>query len=212
MIFRINFAILKKQSEGFTLVDMLVTTAITAVIVVIATNFLINGFNIQRYVNEQNDAIVQTRHALDIMTRELREAIAADTGSYPIESVTNQEIIFYGDIDNDQYTERIRYFLNGTQLQRGVTEPTGYPLTYNTATETITTFSQYIQNGSSPVFYYYNENYPQDTTNNPLSTPIDKTEIRLIRINVLTNVDPNRVPDTRELDTFIQLRNLKENF
>lgn len=199
-------------ANGFTLIEVSISVAVLVIITVLASNFVVDGLNIQRYVSEQNDAVVESRKALETMSGELREMVAADTGAYPIESVSEQEIVFYSDVDNDNYTERIRYYLDGTNLKRSIIEPTGDPLQYLPENETTTIFSQYIQNGDDSIFTYYNENYPADTVNNPLTDPIDKTEIRLIHIYVLTNVDPNRIPETRELQTGIQLRNLKENF
>lgn len=197
---------------GFSIIEMMITTAVISIVFLLAANFLLNGLNIQRYTSQQNEAIAESRKALKIMSSEMREMISSDTGAYPIESVSEQSITFFGDIDHDTYTERIRYFLDGTNLKRGVTEPSGEPLVYNTNNEVVTIFSEYIQNGMNPIFYYYNESYPEDTENNPLSGTIDVTEIRLIEIVVDTNVDPNRIPDTRELQSAVQLRNVKENF
>lgn len=200
------------RQQGFSLVEMVITVAIVAVISVVSANFVINGLTVQRYTSEQNEAIAQSRNALKTMAGELREMVPSDTGAYPIELVDEQELIFYSDVDNDTYTERIRYILNGTNLQRGIVEPSGDPLSYNPADETFTTFSIYIQNDTLPVFYYYNEDFPQDTENNPLSHPVDTSQIRMIQMNVFTNVDINRIPETRELLTAVQLRNLKENY
>lgn len=197
---------------GFTLIEMVITVSIVGVISVIAANFVINGLTIQRYTSEQNEAIAESRKALNTMAGEIREMLSSDTGAYPIALAGEQELIFYSDVDNDMHTERIHYILNGTNLQRGIIEPTGNPLQYRVEDEIFTTFSIYIQNDTLPVFYYYNEQYPQDTNTNPLSAPVDISAIRMIQMNVHTNVDVNRIPDTRELLTAVQLRNLKENF
>ena len=197
---------------GFSIIEMVLTTAITAIVFIIVSDLVINGMNTQRYISEQNDAIVESRKALEVMSSELREAVSADTGGYAIESAAPQEIIFYSDVDSDTYTEKVRYFLDGTQLQRGTTEPTGDPLEYLSSNEKIETLSQYIQNGTDPIFYFYNSEYPADTTNNPLTQPVNPTNVTMVEIHVQTNVDPNRIPDTRELDTFIQLRNLKDTY
>lgn len=200
------------QPSGFSIIELIIAIGVLSIIFLLVGDFLLSGFTIQRYVNEQNDAIIESRHALEIMTSELREAVPADTGSYPIETATEQEIIFYGDVDLDGGVERIRYFLDGSNLKRGQIEPSGDPIKYDEETEVVTTFSRYIENDNDPIFYYYNEDYPQDTISNPIAEPVDETAIRMIRINVLTNVDPTKVPDTRVLDTYIHIRNLKENF
>jgi len=201
-----------RNSNGFTIIETVVTISVVSIIFVLAANFVIDSLQSQRYLSQQNDAIVESRKAVAKMTAELREAVAADTGAYPLAKLDDQEIIFYSDVDKDDYTERVRYFLSGTELRRAVTEPTGDPLTYNEANETISTVAYYVQNGTTPLLYYYTQEYPVGTAEDPLITPADPSITRLIQVHIQTNVDPNRIPDTRDLDSFIQLRNLKENF
>jgi len=203
---------MKTEQHGFTIVEMMITVTIVSIIFVLASSFVIDGLNTQRFVSQQNDAIVEARKALKVITSELREAVAADTGAYPLELIDEQEIIFFSDIDSDDFTERVHYFLDGTLLQRGIVEPTGDPLTYQPASEVITTLASYVVNDTAPLFTYFNEDYPDDQVTNPLSAPIDQTEVRMIGVFVSTNVDPTRVPETHDLSLFIQLRNLKENF
>lgn len=205
-----------KQHNGFTIIEVMVTISVVSIIFVLAANFILDSMKSQRYLSEQNDAIVESRKAVAKMTSELREAISADTGAYPLAELDDQEIIFYSDVDKDTYTERVRYFLDGTQLKRGMTEPTTDAVTlaisYDTTAESVTTLAYYVENDTDPLFYYYNEDYPSDTAANPLTTPANPSVTRMVKIHVETNVDPNRIPDTRDLDSYIQLRNLKENF
>ena len=60
------------------------------------------------------------------------------------------------------------------------------------------------------MFSYYNKDYPADTENNPVSTPADVSEIRLIKIFLKINIDPNRAPDNIQQETFVELRNLND--
>ncbi len=201
-----------KLATGFTLVEIIIVVAITSTIFVIAADFLLLGLRTEDYVNEQNQAVVESRKAIGSIVGELREASPADTGAYPIESASEQEIIFFSDVDKDNTTERIRYFLDGANLKRGVIEPAGDPLTYDGANEVISTLSSYVRNETTPVFKYFNEDYPSDQVNNPLATPISTADVRMVQLFLEVNVDPTRVPETTELSVNIQLRNLKENF
>lgn len=201
------------RHNGFTLIEMVITVSIVAIVFVIASDFVLQSLGTQRYISEQNEAINQSRLALKTMSAELREAVSADTGAYPLELIADQEIIFYGDIDNDTDTERIRYFLSGETIQRGLIEPTGFPVTYPMENETITTLVSYVRNTpQEPLFYYFDENYPTDIVNNPLTSPVNPVVVRMVEIHVLTNVDTAHIPDTHVLTGRVQLRNLKENF
>ncbi len=200
------------NTKGFTLIEIIITVTITATIFVLISEFLLLAIRTEDYVNEQNQAVIETRTALDVMIRELREAAPADTGAYPIFTASEQELIFFADTDKDDTTERVRYFLDGSELKRGYIEATGNPIEYLEINEEVSILSRYIRNGINPVFSYYNENYPTDTVNNPLTLPADLDAIRMVKIKLETNVDPARVPNTFTLDTFVHLRNLKENF
>lgn len=201
-----------QHTKGFTVIELLVAIAITAIVTTLAANFAIRGLQVQRIVGEQNQAVAEARQALDRFVNEMRETSPSDTGAYPIELATDQELIFFSDVDHDEMIERIHYYLEGSLLQRGVTEPTGDPLSYPAQNEQVQTVSQYIRNGTEPLFYYYNESYPADQESNPIEPPVPVADIRLIELHILTNVDPNRVPKTHQLDVEVHLRNLKENF
>jgi hypothetical protein len=121
-------------------------------------------------------------------------------------------VTFYADSDQDGQTERIHYFRDGSTLKRGVRLPTaGTPVTYANGDATVTTVATAVVNtGSEPVFTYYNANYPGDTTNNPLATPIAIANARLIKVHLAMNIDPNHAPDSVNFESFAELRNLNE--
>ena len=65
------------------------------------------------------------------MVSEIRTASTANTGAYTIGLATDSALTFYSDTDNDGLKEKVRYFITGTTLQKGLTKPTGSPLSYN---------------------------------------------------------------------------------
>lgn len=200
------------NQRGFTIIELLIAMGVVVIITIVAGNFAVRGLQVQRIVGEQNQAVAESRQALDRFVNEMRETAPSDVGSYPIEQADDQELVFFSDVDHDDMIERIHYYVEDNLLQRGITEPTGDPLTYDPANEQVKTVSAYIRNGSDPLFYYYNEDYPADVVNNPLSSPVNVTDIRLIEMQVDTNVDPDRVPKTHTLEVQVHVRNLKENF
>jgi len=75
-------------------------------------------------------------------------------------------------------------FLDNKSIKEGVSKPSGDPPTYPGGDESVKIIAQSIVNDStSPIFSYYNKNYPGDLTNNPLSTPIKVDDVRLIKIH-----------------------------
>ena len=93
----------------------------------------------------------------------------------------------------------------------GVTNPLAtMPVTYPASDDTVSVLANYIVNTDvDPVFYYYNENYPGDAINNPLVTPINVQDVRLIRVHLLMNIDPVRAPNNVNIESFADLRNLE---
>jgi len=141
------------------------------------------------------------------MTSEIRTASIADTGAYVIGLATASAFIFYADIDSDGLKEKIRYFLNGPLLQKGVVKPVGSPLTYNEANEVISTLVSNITNTS--IFDYYDKNYTGTET--PLVFPVNIALVRLVKITLTVDKDANRTPEPITFSTQISIRNLKDN-
>jgi type II secretory pathway pseudopilin PulG len=194
-----------------TIVETMVSLAIFSLAMAILYNFYLQGIGSQRYTNEQAQAVNSLRQGTETMVRELREARYGDDGSYILVDAQDQEIIFYSDVDTDNSTEKIRYFLSGTSLMRGVSEPSGTPPSYASAIESTSIVSPYVRNGTAPIFYYYNGNYPGDTVNNPLPTPSRLTDTKMVQLRLFVNVDVNRAPDSLEVISNVQIRNLKTN-
>lgn len=198
-------------AKGFNLVEIAVVLGILGLMIITVYAFIGQSYHLEDFVSEQLTAVEQARKGVETFVQELREAAPGDDGSYAIVSADSQSLIFFSDIDADVLTERVRYFLDGTELKKGVIEPNEESFQYNENDETISTVAKYIQNGSEVVFTYYNGDYPTDTTNNPLTYPADQNEIKLVQISLQVNVTPEDVPGTYTLNSFAQIRNLKTN-
>lgn len=164
----------------------------------------ITGFNSYVNVDEANFVVSQ-------MAREMRTMRAAQNGAYPLVFGGDNDISFYSDINFNGESELVRYYLDGNALKKSVIEPTGFPATYPPANATIKTLTENIQNGGDPLFLYFNENWPADTTNNPLATPVSLADVHLIRIFLNINSSPNYTNQAYELSTSVELRTLKSN-
>ena len=140
------------------------------------------------------------------MISEIRTASVSSNGAYPIDQATVSSFTFFSDINNDNLREKIRYFLSGSTLQKGVIQPTGNPLVYNPANEKISILASGV---TSLAFGYYDKNY--DGTTAALSFPINVPVVRLVKITVTIDQDPNRPPGPMTFTTQVSIRNLKDN-
>lgn len=199
---------------GFTLVELVIALGIMTIVITIVSELLIEGVRIQDFLSQQTDATSAARKSFAVMTKQIREIADGDNGEYAIVEATASSFIFYSDIDADDATEQIQYFIDITDLKRIIIEPIGEPAVYLPENGVETVIAQHIVNdtySNTPLFVYYNGDYPGDIINNPLVDPVDITEVALVKIQLDINVNPNRIPDTTQLQTFIQIRNLKTN-
>ena len=200
----------KKKQSGFTLIETIVLIFVFSLAMGAITTFIYYAYRISDYDFQQSQAIRNARNGIETMVEEIREAQAGDDGSYILEKADDQEFIFYSDIDEDSYTERVRYFLEDSVFKKEVTKPTGSPPVY-TDTEDPIILSSYVRNDDTPIFTYYNGDWPGDEINNPLPTPTRLIETKLMHVYLKINVDPNRAPVHFELESNAQIRNLKDN-
>ena len=89
-------------------------------------------------------------------------------------------------------------------LRKGVTQPTEHPIEYPEENEDITILSQYIRN-QLPIFRYF------DGDGNELAAPARLEDTKLMRLHLIININPLRAPGDFELESNIQIRNLKTN-
>lgn len=196
-----------------TLVELMVAISIMLIAMEGFTLLFLRSWDSNKFILEEGIASANASHAVGKAIKQLRSVKQADNGDFPIESADDFDLKVYMDIDHDGATERVHYFLDLTtdQLKVGITNPTGStPVSYPASDDTVSVLAEYVANtNSDPLFSYYNKNYPGDTTNNPIATPADVSAIRLIRVHVLVNIDPVNGPNNINIESFVDLRNLK---
>lgn len=200
-----------QKSDGFTLIE--------ALIVMVILGLLGAGLLSLQYILAQNQTLVFTSYlAIDeansvvsTFVKEIRGARTGDNGSYPIESALDNQIVFYSDYDYDGNTEKIRYTLNGTVFEKGVIEPQGQPASYPASTEKVKIISENVRNLSFPAFTYYNGDWPLDTINNPLTIPVNISDIKTVGIYLKLNTRNDDSTKGFELQSYSSIRMLKDN-
>lgn len=202
---------MNNYQKGISFIETIITISVFTMAMIAVSTFIIYLYRAYSFNLEQLSAINEARKGIEVIVKEIREARIADNGSYPLVKADDFEFIFYGDIDRDIAVERVRYFLEGTNFKKGIIEPSGDPPQYVLTSEKIDLLSQYVRNGTLPVFTYYNGDWPSDTLNNPLPTATRLMETKLMHVYLKINVDPSRPPSDFELESDTQIRNLKTN-
>lgn len=206
---------MRKKYKAMTLVEVLATIAIMLITMEGFTLLLVKSWSTNKFIIEEGLASAAASRATNKIITRLRSVRQADNGDFPVESGDDFDLKVYIDIDDDDDTERVHYFLDldTDQLKVGITDPVGTtPISYPADDDNVSVLTNYVVNeDTNPVFYYYNKNYPGDQVNNPLATPINVEDARLIRVHLLVNIDPIRAPNNINIESFADLRNL-ENY
>ncbi|TSC70145.1 MAG: Uncharacterized protein CEO12_541 [Parcubacteria group bacterium Gr01-1014_46] len=196
--------------KGVTLVELIVSVAILSAIMLVVSTFQKDVFSLNTNLQSSLNAQLEARHLIKTIVSELRKTTQSAIGSYPIELASSTGITFYSDVGNNGSIDKVRYYLSGKTIKKGVITPTGNPPVYNAGSEVTTTLLNYVTASSTlPIFQYYLSSYAGTST--PLSIPPNISTIRLIKITVIIDTDPNRSPTPIIATSQVSLRNLKDN-
>jgi len=112
--------------------------------------------------------------------------------------------------DSNSISFQVKFELSITQevqttdLKKGVIKAIGTPPTYPLDQEKISTITSFVRN-TPPIFEYFDQN-----GNKIEDYPARLSETKVMKVFLVVNVDPNRPPTEFQLESFVQLRNLKE--
>lgn len=90
-----------------------------------------------------------------------------------------------------------------TELKKGVIKPVGFPPVYPLEKEEIFVISSFVRN-APPIFEYFDQSGRKID-----EYPARLTMTKVMKVFLVVNVDPNRPPNEYQLESFVQLRNLK---
>ncbi len=192
--------------------ELLLAIAVVGFIMQGFTLLFIRAWDTNKFTLEMGLASAMAHRATNKVVIDLRGIQQSDHGAFPIASAESQSLTIYSDIEDDGVVERVRYYLDqaSDEFRVGITNPTStQPATYPSGDQETRVLGRYVVNASNdPVFYYYNDDYPGDTTNNPLTLPTSLANIQLVRIRLFINIDPIRAPNNVYIESFVDLRNL----
>lgn len=206
---KINFK--KNNKSGFTLVETLFTIFIFTILMLGTTLMMKDIFSVSKQQYGVLTNVDQARRIANTFVNELRNAAYGANGAYPINEVSDNQIIFFSTAPkNDGTISKVRYYITGNTLYKGVTNPAGNPSSYTGQPETITTLTSDLILGGSPLFYYYNGDY--NGTGNALTQPANINVVKFVRINLVVLKElVQGSNNTFTVSAGASIRNLKTN-
>ena len=185
--------------QGLTLVELLVVISILTLTYFITSDIIITGLKMTRYESEQATAVEYARKSMGIITKDIRGANTSERGDYPIVTAQEDELTFFNDTNGDDLMEKIRYYLDGTNLIREIHLP-GALKDYSVFSAS-STIAAYVNNAGTPIFTFYDSSSAETDVIN---------QIRMVRTHIMINVTPASIPNDYILESDVNLRNLKD--
>lgn len=201
-----------RHNAGFTLAEIVVTTAIAGVLILVITKFQSDIFAFNRTFYGSFSGSDQAQKLLRPMTAEIRSASASSNGSYPIDAFAANDLSFYSDIDNNGTKDWVRYYVSGTTMYKETIAPTGTPAVYNSANKKTSTFMTGVQNipAGLSTFKYYSSAYTGGSGGEVVPGTGTIETIRLVKITVRIDADTAKPPAAVDVTTQVSIRNLKQ--
>lgn len=202
----------KKKKVGMTLIEALLAIMIFTFGILGFSQLFVKSWQSNQYSYEMGQSTFSVSQGVNKMVDYIRRARQGDDGAYPIKSANDDDFVFFCDYDKDGITERVHMYKSNGKILMGYRKPsTGIPKTYATGDQATLTLAESIVNGAGDhVFYYYNKDYPGDQTHNPVSTPAIVADVRLVKIKLAVDPDVNKAPDSVQMESFVELRNLND--
>ncbi len=190
--------------KAFTLAETVVVVAILGAAGVALSGMIAFFYKSNAYLLEQTSAVDSASRGLSIAHKDIREASYGEDGAYPIAVAATSTITLFSDVDGDGPVEKVRFYIQNGTLYRAVTNAAGNPPSYSGQPESLYTIATSVMNAStSPLFRYYS------AAGTELTGTIDIAAVRSIRIQLLTDLNPQRAPNVVLLERSATLRNLR---
>lgn len=188
-----------KREDGFTVVELLIVSALTVVVLVAVYNIFVSGMNQYEMVSNQNQAVRDAGQNLDIMARYLRETEgikgplqSGDPGDYAVSTRV--------DLGNDGQYDNITFALDEATRELKTT------FQYADGTTRTEVYATDVQNEAQsppePIFRYYNVSSVEITNAASRASRAASMQIRLV-----IDADTAKLPAAVDVSTLVTLRN-----
>ncbi len=194
--------------KGLSLVEMIVAIGILSMTMFGVVLYFVNIWPLQQFAIDSAQAQYKASQTVTSLVSLFRNMRQSDAGEYALKLADPTEVIFFADQDEDGDIERVRIFLDGTNLRMGIIDPVGSPATYPTNQEVVSIFLSDVRNGFEPypgdVFSFY------DNGNSELTGSFSISVVRMIGIDLYVDINPSSSPAATHFQSFASIRNLSE--
>lgn len=194
-------------TDGFTLVETMVTIAIFVIVMLALFDTIAMFYRYNSYTIAQSYQVSYARTGMNSFIRDVRQMTYGDNGAFPLAVMEPNKIGFYSNVDDDDNIEYVEYELASSTLTKRVYKSTSTPPTYSATPSQTQVVARYVQNSeeATSTFYYYNSQGQLATSTTSAA------DIVYVRARIVVNIDPERNPGEFTIENSASLRNLKKN-
>ena len=192
-----------RRSHGFSTLETLMWISMFVLTMGAIMSSILYFYRVNTVTINQASSVASAQRGVDTMVRTIREAAFASDGAYPVISLADNQFAFYADVDADAFIEKVRYYLSGTTIVEGIVNPSGDPPVY-TGTEATSVISDYVRNTAENLvmFTYFDEDGA------PITNYANIADVRFVTVNIVVDVDTNKLPNPFFLRSSAAMRNL----
>lgn len=195
------------KQQGFTLLEIVIALGITVLAISLMANLGLDIANFSNFFGDFLSGQQEIQLSFQVMSSEFKSTRNSSAGSFPIATASPATLTFYSDVDGDNVADRVRYFVEGDILKRGMVKPSGFPLVYDSANEKISEMIHGLIASSSSPFSYYDKDFTG--SENALSSPLDLSSIRVVKVRVSVDANLQAEPGPIDMEVYLTGRNLK---
>lgn len=197
--------------KGFTLIELALAIFVTSLI---GTSVVMFSRSISRNTTILRTGLAsqgQIRKVFQSFTTEVRSAAPAWDGSHLIETASSTLFTFYANADQDKYTERIRYYVSGKKLMKGMTKYNTVSGRYDGQEASKIILDNVNVASSTRLFTFYDKSYDGTEAYPRIPDPVDVSLVRLVRFDVSFNQYSQYTKSPEVHTVQVSLRNVKDN-
>lgn len=190
-----------RREAGYSLIELLVVMTLTSMLAVPLIIFSYKGLSSYEFLQAQSNTSLE----LSTLSARMSKVIRGTTG---VLIASNNTLTIYGYFSpQDATVKKIRYYIVGTNLNIGVTPPSGTApnYTYNAADEVVTTTRVDLVMGANNLFTYY------DDSGNVLPNGFTVGQVKAVGLYVAANPRTKQLSVPIAITTRVTLRNFKTN-
>jgi Tfp pilus assembly protein PilW len=202
------------KHKGVTVIELLVSVFIVTLIMGAVPIFFKQIFTSSSQKTQFLNDSDESRYIISRFTSEIRSAAYGADGSYPLNQAGDTQIIFFTTLGGSSTTtvKRIRYYVSGNTLYKGIINPSASAPIYNSASEVVISVARDLASttGSSG-FSYYDGNYDGSSTAVAFTQPVNVNLVKYVKLNLSFVKQTNKATSTASDSGGGTIRNLKIN-